>query len=556
MDSSTFFTPSNITAAIVAVIFIYFQLKYFNKTKKYRALFNDFFKKNGPYTKENVLVGTETYPQLTEVGPEKSDLNALIKEINNYVVKTKGTTDFALIQNRVERKLNMRYDQSVTHLSFPTYLGLMGTFAGVFLGILMFNKGFDSAGNISDDSIKSLLTGVLVSMFTSLFGLLLTTINNAKAGNARQKIEEDKNEFYDYIQTELMPTLNVSLVAAIGKLHDTVDRFEPSFDRVINRFQTTFDNCTAAFGQNFERNVVAVAGAVEAMGQNMDKINENIQYQKELIQTMKSDEVAKGMDRYIEAAHQFVSITQSLNKFEEARRMMLAAAQEAINIQNAYADSLKIPREVAVRINQILDRIKEFENSVNAVGGQLSKREILGNEVVNKIQEQIAAIGKKQKIADRYLEKADGKLEDMFQAQTAVINSLSKKYEDAISAHIESFDKMLQGQTEELNSRHRLFMQAMEDRLSIEEIRKEFVNLGKLVDIDKKAEELDKKIAAFDKKFAEFAKEAITESDIRRSVASAVEPIKQELVGIKADLKKKEEEKSAGVFGGFFGNRR
>ena len=361
---------SIISAGVVAIVFIFFQVRYFLKTSKYRALFNNFFKKRQSYTTISTRIGDYDYPQLEEVGEPKSDLNDLIREINNYVVKTKGTTDFAHIQNRVERKLNMRYDQSMTHLSFPTYLGLMGTFAGVFMGIIMFISGFDGAGNISDHSIKNLLVGVLVSMFTSLFGLFLTTINNAKAGNARQKIEEDKNEFYDYVQTELMPTLNVSLVAAIGKLHETVDRFEPAFDGVIKRFQTTFDKCTAAFGQNFEKNVVAVAGAVDSMGKNMDKINENIHYQKELIQTMRSDEVAKGMDKYIEAAHQFVSITQSLNKFEEARRMMLAAAQEAITIQNAYADSLKIPREVAVRINEILNRIKDFENSVNAVGGQ------------------------------------------------------------------------------------------------------------------------------------------------------------------------------------------
>ena len=57
----------------------------------------------------------------------------------------------------------------------------------------------------------------------------------------------------------------------------------------------------------------------------------------------------------------FASITKSLNKFEEARRMMLAATQEAINYQEQYNEMLTVPREVAVRINQILDRIKTFE---------------------------------------------------------------------------------------------------------------------------------------------------------------------------------------------------
>lgn len=548
-----FLTVGNIIAVITAVIFVHFQLKYFSKTKKYRTLYADFFRKQSEYSKTLISIEQDNYPQLVEVGMSYSDLNELIKEINNYVVKTKGTTDFSVIQNKVERKLNMRYDQSMSLLSFPTYLGLMGTFLGVFLGITMFISGFDNAGNISDDSIKNLLSGVLVSMFTSLFGLILTTINNAKAGDARAKIEQDKNEFFDYVQTELMPTLNVSLVSAIGKLHNTVDCFEPAFNKVIDKFQRTFDSCTTAFGNNFENNVKAVAGAVRAMGENMDKINENIQYQKELIQTMKSEEVAKGMERYITASNGFVSITQSLNKFEEARRMMLAAAQESINLQNAYADSLKIPREVAVRINQILDRIKDFEDSINHLGGQISRREILGNDVVNKIQEQISAIGKKQNIADSYIETADVNLKELFNEQASAIKDLNNRYKLAIENHIDGFEKMILTQTEELGKRHDAFIKAIEERLSIEDVRTEFINLGKLKEINSKLDEL-KDIA---QKIEIISDSMLETQDIKDSINQALHPIKEELNKIKGGLNKKNElEKPSSVFGNFFGNRK
>ena len=546
---NNFLTIGNVISLLIAVVFFFIQRKYFKKTKEYRVLYTNFFKRHSEYAKTLLSFEQEIYPQLVEVGMDNSDLNELIKEINNYVVKTRGTTDFSVIQNKVERKLNMRYDQSMSFLSFPTYLGLMGTFLGVFLGIFMFNFGFDSAGNISDDSIKNLLSGVLVSMFTSLVGLIMTTINNAKAGDARSKIERDKNEFFDYVQTELMPTLNVSLVVAIGKLHNTVDCFEPAFNRVIDKFQQTFDTCTTAFGNNFENNVRAVAGAVNTMGQNMDKINENIQYQKELIQTMKSEEVAKGMERYITASNGFVSITQSLNKFEEARRMMLAAAQESINLQNAYADSLKIPREVAVRINQILDRIKDFEDSINHLGGQISRREILGNDVVNKLQEQISAIGKKQNIADSYIETADGNLKDLFKEQAGAIKDLNNRYKQAIENHILGFEQMIQTQTEELENRHRAFTNAIEERLSIEDIRTEFVNLGELKDINTKLDEL-KDIAQ--------TIENISESVlVVQEIKDSIKPIKEELSEIKTELNKKNEvDKPTGVFGNIFGNRK
>lgn len=472
-----------IISGFAFLVCLYYQLKFFKETKRYRDLFHDFFKKTEAYSTFHTIINGEDVTQLKQVGSEGSDLNNLIGEINHYVAKTKGTTDFSVIQNKVERKLNMRYDQSVAKLAFPTYVGLMGTFLGVFMGILMFIMGFNGADGITDDAIKNLLIGVLVSMSTSLFGLAFTTKNNAEAGESRKKVEEDKNEFYDFVQTELMPSLDVSMVLAITRLHETVDKFEPAFDRVINRFQTTFDNCTKAFGDSFEKNVTAVAVAVDTMGKNMDKINQNIELQEQLLSTLKSGDIVKGMDKYVEAANHFVSITQSLGKFEEARRMMLAAAQEAINLQNSYSDSLKVPREVAVRINQILDRIKDFENSVNRLGPHLDRREVLGNDVVNAIQDQLKGISKKGKIADKYLEMADGKLEDLFKEQAAVISTMNVRYKEAIEKHIEGFEEMLKAQTSELEKRHKAFLDAMEEKISIDEVHKDFSNLRKLNDI-------------------------------------------------------------------------
>ena len=477
------FQSTILISGIVFFIFIYFQIKYFLEVRYYRNLFANFFSKKEEYDTYETEINGEAISQLKQVGADGSDLNTLIAEINHYVAKTKGTTDFAVIQNKVERKLNMRYDQSVAKLAFPTYLGLMGTFAGVFLGITMFIGGFDGAGDITDESIKNLLFGVLVSMSTSLIGLFLTTINNALAGESRKNIEEDKNDFYDFVQTELMPSLDVSMVLAITRLHETVDRFEPAFDRVISRFQTTFDNCTRAFGDSFETNVRAVADAVDTMGRNMNKINENISLQQQLLSTLRSQELIKGMDKYIEAADHFVSITRSLDKFEEARRMMLAAAQEAINLQNSYSDALKIPREVAVRCNQILDRIKTFEENVNRVGGSFENRQILGNDVIETIREQINQIRKKDKVAMKYFETADGKLDNLFEEQTKLIDQLNKRYKDAIIGHIEGFEQMLKDQKDELEKRHREFLEEMKLVVNVDEISKDFSNLKKLNEI-------------------------------------------------------------------------
>lgn len=469
-----------VISGVIFLIFFYNQLKYFTETYGFLKLYKNFFKKVSEYKTEEKDIDGDTILQLEQVGDNDYDLNKIIAEINHYVVKTRGTTDFAVIQNKVERNLTMRYDQAMAKLSFPTNIGLMGTFLGVFFGILLFVVGFNGSDEVRDASIRNLLIGVLISMSTSFIGLLLTTINTSRIGEAQKEVESDKNEFYDFIQTELMPSLDVSLVVAISKLHETVGNFGPAFNDVINRFQSTFDRCTQAFGDSFEKNVRIVSGAVETMGKNMDKINENIALQKSVLSTFKSEEVVRGLEKYVEAADHFVGITQSLNKFEEARRMMLAATQEAINLQNAYSESLIVPRELALRINQILDRVKTFEENINRLGNKLNEREILGNDVVNAIRDQVNGIEKKNKIAESYLQKADGELEDLFAEQTKVIESLNRRYAAAINGHIEGFEVLMDQLTEDIQSRHRQFLALMENNLNVEMIHKDFSNLSKL----------------------------------------------------------------------------
>lgn len=356
----------------------------------------------------------------------------------------------------------------------------------------MFVIGFNGTEGVTDDSIRNLLIGVLVSMSTSFLGLYLTTRNNAFAAEARKKIEEDKNEFYDFVQTELMPTLDVSMVSAISKLHETISQFEPTFTRVLNKFQTTFDNCTTAFGKDFAQSVSAVSNAVDVMGRNMDKINENIKYQKELLAVFRSQDMIDGLDKYIEAANHFVGITKSLNKFEEARQMMLAATQESINIQNTYAESLRIPREVAVRINNILDRIKNFENSLNDLAPTLAQRNILGNEVLENIKEQVQAIRKKQKIADKFIETADEKLNDLFEMQTRTIDKMNYRYREALAHHIDGFEQMLDSQTEELKKRHEDFKAKIEENISLDAYQSELSPLKRLENIEKQVVSLSR----------------------------------------------------------------
>lgn len=160
--------------------------------------------------------------------------------------------------------------------------------------------------------------------------------------------------------------------------------------------------------------------------------------------------------------------------------MMLAATQEAINYQEQYNEMLTVPREVAVRINQILDRIKTFEENVNNLGNQISHADLVSGTEINAIKNIINVLENKKKIADKFIELSDEKLNAMFNKQTEVIDQLNKRYEAAIIDHMDGFAKMLEEQTNEVVKRQENFKAALEAKFNIEDIRKDFSQLSNL----------------------------------------------------------------------------
>ena len=420
------------------------------------------------------------YIKIKEVADKEAELMNLIDDINAYIKKSKGTVAFSIIQNKTERRISMLYEIATSKLSFPTHIGLMGTFAGVFIGLIMFLIGTMAVGGITDSSIQSLITGVLVSMATSCCGIWLLILSHRLASEATNQIDHDKNDFYEWVQNELMPTVDVSMVEAIGKLHETIDKFEPTFSGVISQFKGAFKDVTNAFGTEFRKSVQVVASAVDTMGKNMDKVNKNIDLQSNLLDTLKSNQLVRGMDSFVEASKRFTDITGSLDQFERARRIMLVAAQETINIQKDFNESLQIPKQVAAEINIILNRITKFEESINGLGVNVAQTQMVGNQLVEQIKENINAIKAKQTVAEKYADTANKRLEVYFDEQKKEVSRIMQKYNEALESYLNDYETMLKERKTELESRNREFVEAIDRKLSIEDIRSDFKALREI----------------------------------------------------------------------------
>ena len=483
---SSQFLISLIVSFVMAVGFILWQKRVYNENKRAIARLKRFFSKKEAFsTCESYEYDEDGNPiseyiKIKEVADKDAELMNLIDDINAYIKKSKGTVAFSIIQNKTERRISMLYEIATSKLSFPTHIGLMGTFAGVFIGLIMFLVGTMAVGGITDSSIQSLITGVLVSMATSCCGIWLLILSHRLASEATNQIDHDKNDFYEWVQNELMPTVDVSMVEAIGKLHETIDKFEPTFSGVISQFKDAFKNVTGAFGTEFRESVQVVASAVNAMGENMDKVNKNIDLQSNLLDTLKSDQLVRGMESFVEASKRFTDITGSLDQFERARRIMLVAAQETINIQKDFNESLQIPKQVAAEINVILNRITKFEENINGLGVNIAHTQMVGNQLVEQIKENINAIKAKQTVAEKYADTANKRLENYFEEQKKEVSRIMQKYNEALEYYLNDYETMLKERKIELESRNREFVEAIDRKLSIEDIRSDFKALREI----------------------------------------------------------------------------
>lgn len=431
MEQIYLFLDSNPWISIV--FFAILQLGAFIPTLRKLNKFKGFFSAS-----ENWNVEQKENCYAIHVENSSEDLTELVGEINEYLEKNEGTTDFGIIKDKVENRLEALHEDATSKISFPTYLGLMGTFFGVWIGLQSFKIGVDKAG-VSDEIVSALIGGVIVSMVTSLIGLILMMWGNAKAGDVLKKVETDKNKFFDFIQVRLMPVLGTSMVSALNKLHRTINTFEPAFKGVIGEFKDAFSECTETLRGTFGEKVQLLTSAVETMGKNMSLINENVKMQEQLLRTMQQRETLKTLESFVVAADKFDAVTTSIAKLSEVKEDLADSSVKLVEAQTKFIGQMSVPERVFEKINAILNRIVTFEESLNALGESIAQTQLLGNSQMNLIQEQITAIQKKTDLAVSYQELADDELKAVYEAQKNAIKQLNEKYCAAIDTHGDDF---------------------------------------------------------------------------------------------------------------------
>ena len=226
-------------------------------------------------------------------------LNVILDTLNSYLEKNSSTAnDFHLMKDIVERNCSIKEEEIDTRNSMPLYLGLMGTMAGILIGVgfLVFNGGLDLLLDTSQaDSaeaakgLKELLGGVAIAMISGIVGIALTTINFAKLNKAKALVEKNKNDFYSWIQAQLLPSLNLDTANSLHKLSQNLVTFNNSFSEntkelgdTLSKINTSYKNQEELIRTIGELNINDIASAnirvLEEFRKSADQIGEFNQY--------------------------------------------------------------------------------------------------------------------------------------------------------------------------------------------------------------------------------------------------------------------------------------
>lgn len=347
--------------------------------------------------------------------------------INMYLQKNKGAaSDFSLMKDVVERYCGAEEEEISIMQPIPLYMGLMGTMVGIIVGIsvIAFNGGVDNLTNVS-----SMMICVAIAMAASFVGILCTTIISWKSKGAKTQIETNKNLFYSWLQTELLPVLSGNSVTALSLLQTNLMTFNQTFQGNIKEFDNVLTSvrqvskdqayaldaiskinikdvakanvvvlnelqkCTGQIGQftQYLTNVNNYLNAVNSLNENLNNHldrtaaieNMGAFFEKEMTQVQSREEYIKQVVGSVDSSLEktFKQITESLGQYMETLKNQ--ATTEAGMFKETYENQQK----------EFVEKLKEQQDAI-------SQRAADMEEILKRMQDMPEMRGSIKSLAD------------------------------------------------------------------------------------------------------------------------------------------------------------
>lgn len=241
-------------------------------------------------------------------GKVSTTFSDILNAINNYLLRNKGAvSDFNLIKDIVDRNVDNEEEAISSNLPIPLYLGLIGTMLGIIIGLIAMPSLSETSGQTAANTMQgvdALLAGVKIAMIASVAGLFFTTVNSFLFYYIRQKTEREKNHFFTFIQTRLLPILSRNTASSLQTLQANLMKFNDGFS--VN--MTHFDGVIKEVRSSFESQLEVVQELKRIDISTMAKYNINV-----MREINSSFSKLKELSEYLTNVNGLLKNTQQLN---------------------------------------------------------------------------------------------------------------------------------------------------------------------------------------------------------------------------------------------------
>lgn len=331
---------------------------------------------------------------ITLINPKTSSGTAfdrIIESLNIYLLKNNGgIADFNIVKDLVERNVSVEEEEIKETINKPLYLGLMATIIGIIFGLftmlMKLSSSDDTAtsGLVKQLDLNDFLIAVCIAMVASFLGLFITSfigLNSFKT--AKRTVEQHKNGFYNFVQTDLLPVVSQDFGSSVAKLTNTMNVFNTDFTANIHTLNSLFQ-------KNYETLKVqdTVLGRLEQLNANdfvqmnakvllrLEKATNNFDKFNGFIESLNSrlgetralsDSIAALLNR----VNNFESIAHKIDDRIEDTNTIITFLKEQFSTLDTMSARYK---GMLLRVDDNLDEtLKIFENNV------ISNREGLTN---------------------------------------------------------------------------------------------------------------------------------------------------------------------------------
>lgn len=343
--------------------------------------------------------------------------------INTYLRKNKGAvSDFNLIKDIVERNCDTLEAEITSQTPLPLYLGLMGTVAGIILGLftITLSGGFSNIENV----IEILMSDVAIAMIASFMGIGFTTLTLWKSKQCKVTVEANKNRFYTWIQTNLLPVISKSAVSAITLLQQNITRFNDSFTGTVDRLEEKLGDVGDVYESQIEilekieaidvkRMAVANVKVLAALDGSMGSLDRFSQYMSNVTEYLTAVRELNGkLDEHLERTETLSVVSEFYKKQMKEIELRQDAIKSAVlsvdNVMKSAFATLQSNSEQGLRSMQeaFVGQMMSMQEMISKQTEKLTIQMNQMPQVVQKLEEISAIPSKLDKLIDR-IEKSN-----------------------------------------------------------------------------------------------------------------------------------------------------